>query len=125
MKSIQYRSVGEIAEVLQDMKSRGRSCSLLIGAGALIAAGIPTASGFVDLIKQRNPFAYARASKKTYPSCMAELTANQRRDLIAEFVDKAKINWAHIGIGLLMQAKYIDRVLTTKARHAGTIGQLG
>ena len=89
-----------------------------------IAAGIPTASGFVDLIKQRNPYAYARASEKTYPSCMAELTVNQRRDLIAEFVDKAKINWAHIGIGLLMQA-YIDRVLTTKARHAGTIGQLG
>ena len=113
MKSIQYRSVDEIAEVLQDMKSRGRSCSLLIGAGASIAAGIPTAAGFVDLIKERNPLAYARANEKTYPKCMAELLLNQRRNLIAEFVDKAKINWAHIGIGLLMQAGYIDRVLTT------------
>lgn len=35
---------------------------------------------------------------------MAELLLTQRRNLIAEFVDKAKINWAHIGIGLLMQA---------------------
>ena len=113
MKSIQYRSVDEIAEVLQDMKSRGRSCSLLIGAGASISAGIPTAAGFVDLIKERNPLAYARASDKTYPKCMAELLLNQRRNLIAEFVDKAKINWAHVGIGLLMQAGYIDRVLTT------------
>lgn len=113
MKSIQYRSVDEIAEVLQDMKSRGRSCSLLIGAGVSIAAGVPAAAGFVDLIKQRNPLAYARASEKTYPKCMAELLLNQRRNLIAEFVDKAKINWAHIGIGLLMQAGYIDRVLTT------------
>ena len=113
MKSIQYRSVDEIAEVLQDMKSRGRSCSLLIGAGASLAAGIPTAAGFVDIIKERNPLAYARASEKTYPKCMAKLLLNQRRNLIAEFVDKAKINWADIGIGLLMQAGYIDRVLTT------------
>lgn len=113
MNAIQHRSVEEIAEVLQDMKSRGRRCSLLIGAGASIAAGIPTAGGFVDLIKQRNPLAYSRASEKTYPKCMAELLLTQRRNLIAEFVDQAKINWAHIGIGLLMQAGYIDRVLTT------------
>ena len=39
---------------------------------------------------------------------MAEL-----RDLVAEYVDSAKINWAHICIALLFQAGYVDRVLTT------------
>ena len=37
----------------------------------------------------------------------------ERRDLIAEHIDKAKINWAHICLGLLIQAGYVDRVLTT------------
>src|SRR5262249_27191826 len=50
---------------------------------------------------------------KTYPKCMAELLLSERRDLIAEHVDAAKINWAHICIALLMQAGYVDRVLTT------------
>jgi tetratricopeptide (TPR) repeat protein len=44
---------------------------------------------------------------------MAELTLGERRDLIAEYVDKAKINWAHVGIACLMQTGYVDRVLTT------------
>lgn len=71
MDKIKYRSVEEIAEVLQDMKSRGRSCSLLIGAGVSVAGGIPSAAGFVDIIKNRYRLAYARASEKSYPKCMS------------------------------------------------------
>jgi Tfp pilus assembly protein PilF len=44
---------------------------------------------------------------------MAELTPGDRRDLIVKYVDKAKINWAHIGIACLMKEGYVDRVLTT------------
>ncbi|HVA00623.1 MAG TPA: SIR2 family protein [Terriglobia bacterium] len=44
---------------------------------------------------------------------MAELTLGERHDLIAEYVDNAKINWAHIGIACLIQGGYVDRVLTT------------
>jgi len=44
---------------------------------------------------------------------MAELMLGERRDLLAEYVDKAKINWAHIGIACLLQKGYVDRVLTT------------
>jgi tetratricopeptide (TPR) repeat protein len=113
MDTIQYRSIDEVAEVLQDMKSRRRGCSLLIGAGASFAAGIPTAAGFVQIIKERYKYAYARAINKTYAKCMAELLLSQRRDLIAQYVDNAKINWAHVGIALLMREGYIDRVLTT------------
>ena len=44
---------------------------------------------------------------------MSELTLSERRDLIADYVDKVQINWAHLCIALLMQAGYVDRVLTT------------
>jgi len=113
MGSIQYRSVEEIAETLRGRKARKRKCSLLIGAGVSATAGIPTAAQFVEIIKQREPLAYGRANEKTYPRCMAQLLRDHQRDLIAEFVDKAKINWAHIGIALLMKEGFVDRVLTT------------
>ena len=86
---------------------------LLAGAGSSYQAGIPLARGFVDDIKARFPEEYERAVKKTYPICMGELSASDRHDLISEYIDKAKINWAHISIAQLMRAGYVDRVLTT------------
>ena len=44
---------------------------------------------------------------------MAELAPTERRDLIAKYVDDAKINWAHIAIAQLIKHGYVDRVLTT------------
>lgn len=113
MSAIRHRSVEDIAETLQAMKSSKRGCSLLIGAGASLTAGIPTAAGFVDIIRERHKLAYGRAAEKTYPQCMAELLLTLRRDLIAEYVDRSRINWAHVCIALLMKSGFIDRVLTT------------
>ena len=113
MASIRYRSIDEIKETLQNAKSRERGCALLIGAGCSVKAGIPAADGFVEIIKDRYRLAYQRAAAKTYPKCMGELLLSERRDLIAQSVDKAQINWAHLCIALLMQAGYVDRVLTT------------
>lgn len=113
MASIRYRSVDDIGETLQNIKSRQRGCSLLIGAGCSVKAGIPTAAGFVEIIKEKYERAYQRAPAKTYAKCMGELLLGERRDLIARYVDKAQINWAHLCIALLMQAGYVDRVLTT------------
>jgi len=109
----QLRSIDEVAETLQNAKARGRGCTLLIGAGCSVKAGIPIAAGFVQVIKDRYPRAYERAATKTYPKCMSELLLSERRDLIAEYVDRAKINWAHLCIALLVQSGYVDRVLTT------------
>lgn len=113
MALIRYRSVDEIKETLQTAKSMKRGCALLVGAGCSVKAGIPTAAGFVDIIKERYKLAYHRAPTKTYPKCMGELLLSERRDLIAQHVDKAQLNWAHLCIALLMQAGYVDRVLTT------------
>jgi Tfp pilus assembly protein PilF len=113
MALIRYRSIEEIKETLRNAKSRKRGCALLIGAGCSVKAGIPTAAGFVDIIKDKYELAYQRAPAKTYPKCMGELLLSERRDLIAQYVDKAQINWAHLCIAGLMQAGYVDRVLTT------------
>src|SRR5262249_45245367 len=90
-----------------------RKCTLLLGAGASVKAGIPTAAGFVKIIRRHFPNAYQWAPKKTYASCMSELAAGERRGLIGDYVDRAKLNWAHIAIAQLMKSGYIDRVLTT------------
>ena len=113
MASTPYRSIEDITEVLQNAKLMKRRCALLVGAGCSVTAGIPSAAGFVEIIKNERHRAYERASPKTYPRCMGELLLSERRDLIARYVDKAKINWAHLCIALLMQAGYVDRVLTT------------
>jgi len=111
--TIRFRSVPAISQTLQNAKSRKRGCVLLIGAGCSVKAGIPAASGFVEIIKNRYSEAYQRAPAKTYPKCMGELLLSERRDLIGEYVDKARINWAHLCIARLMQEGYVDRVLTT------------
>jgi len=117
MSMIRYRSIEEIKETLENAKSRRRGCVLLIGAGCSVKAGIPTAAGFVEIIKEKYPHAFERASKEetypTYPKCMAQLLLSERRDLIAQYIDAAQINWAHLCIALLIQAGYVDRVLTT------------
>ncbi|MCX5890658.1 MAG: hypothetical protein NTY36_14605 [Deltaproteobacteria bacterium] len=107
------RPIEDIVETIQLAKAHGRGCSLLVGAGCSVKAGIPLASGFVELIKELRPSAYSRAEEKTYPKCMAELHLDERRDLISEYVDKAKINWGHVCMALLIQNGYVDRVLTT------------
>ncbi|HEY6252789.1 MAG TPA: hypothetical protein VI685_22760, partial [Candidatus Angelobacter sp.] len=107
------RTLDRIVENLRTARERGKKCSLLVGAGCSAAAGIPTAHGFVDEIRRKYPEAFTAAEVKTYAKCMAQLSVSERRDLIAKYVDSAKINWAHICIAQLMKYGYVDRVLTT------------
>ena len=108
-----FREIEDIVETLKNAKVRGKKCSVLIGAGCSVGAGIPSARGFVNIIKERYPRDYERADEKTYPKCMAQLSADEQRSLIVEFVDKAKLNWGHIALAQLMKEGYVDRVLTT------------
>ena len=109
-----HRSIDDIVEDLNVAKEQGgQNCCLLIGAGCSVSAGIPHAAGLVEIIRTNHPQAYARAKAKGYPQCMAELSPSQRRLLISQQVNQAKINWAHVCIALLMKHKFIDRVLTT------------
>jgi len=106
-------NMDDVVETVKNAKERGKKCTLLIGAGCSVTAGIPTAKGFVEIIEKDYTRAFKRARTKTYAHCMAELSLGERRDLIADYVDKARINWAHIAIAQLMKTGFVDRVLTT------------
>lgn len=108
-----YRTIDNVVATLKSVQRRGKGCAVLIGAGCSVKAGVPLAREFVKIIERDHPWEYSRAGEKTYPKCMAELSFDERRDLIAQHVDQAKINWAHLAIAQLMQGGYIDRVLTT------------
>jgi tetratricopeptide (TPR) repeat protein len=103
------RLIEDVVDSLRDGK-----CTLFIGAGCSVTAGIPVASEIVEYVGKRYKAAYRRAGEdKSYPSVMAELAPGYRRRVIAHFVDNAKINWAHIAIAQLIKEGYVDRVLTT------------
>jgi len=107
------RTIDDIAEAMSRHGATPRRCSVLLGAGCSISAGIPSASDIVRHIQTHFPAAYARASSHDYPDCMAALERGVRRDLIGTYIDKAKINWAHLALAQLIDGGYIDRVLTT------------
>ncbi len=106
------RPIDDIVETLHGARRDGRGCSLLIGAGRSVSAGIPSAAGFVERIEQLYPDKYEAAARKTYPDCMAALDDAERRYLLSEYIDTANINWANICIALLMHEGYVDRLLT-------------
>ena len=91
-----YCKIAHVVDSLKNGKKSGKKASLLIGAGCSVTANVPTAAGFVEEIKTRFKDCYRRAEDNTYPKCMAELAPGQRKTLIQEFVDNAKINWTHI-----------------------------
>ena len=67
------RTIEDIAEALGPHGAAPRRCSVLLGAGCSISAGIPSASEIVRQIKFKFPAAYARAASHDYPDCMAAL----------------------------------------------------
>ena len=107
------RAVDDIAEAMRPHGGIPRRCSVLLGAGCSISAGIPSAEEIVRHIQTHFPAAYVRASSPNYPDCMAALERGVRRDLVGSYIDKAKINWAHLALAQLIDGGYIDRVLTT------------
>ena len=76
------RDIQDVVETLKKAKDRGKACTLLIGAGCSVKAGIPLAAKFVDLISKEYPYKYSQVKEKTYPYCMAALSMGERRDLI-------------------------------------------
>ena len=105
-----------IEDIIEAVGPHGRAprrCSVLLGAGCSISAGIPSAADIVRHIEVNFPAAYARSASHTYPDCMAALERGARRDLIGGYIDKAKINWAHLALAQLIHEGYVDRVLTT------------
>ena len=68
------RNMDDVVETVKNAKERGKKCTLLIGAGCSVTAGIPTAKGFVEIIEKDYTRAFKRAKTKTYAHCMAEFS---------------------------------------------------
>lgn len=116
---MQTADLAEVYEAIGNARASGQKVSLLIGAGCSVTAGIPVASGIVKRISELFPAKHAAAAAlvsdavpPNYQQCMARLAPLERRRLMAEYVDNARINWAHIGIACLIRAGIVDRVLT-------------
>jgi len=86
---------------------------VLIGAGCSVSAKIPAASGIIDYIRDEYRDQYDASDDKTYPALMSQLSSGERRDVIAKFVDEARLNWAHVALAQLIAENYITRVFTT------------
>lgn len=101
-----------IVEEITNAKNHGHPVALIVGAGVSATAHIPTANGFIDVIKEQYAQKCASISPKTYADYMKILTPTQRKELINEYVDKADINQAHLYIASMVRDKIVDRVLT-------------
>jgi lipoprotein NlpI len=106
------REIADVLETVKRAKERDKACILLIGAGCSVKAGIPSAIEFIEIIRKTYPRAYERAEKKSYPHVLAQLSMAERHDLIREYINKAKLNWAHLAIAQLIKHGFVDRVLT-------------
>lgn len=117
-----YSEVGvvDVSELLLDISGAPLPCCLLIGAGVSKSAGIGLASDFVATIMKQHPAAYKRArascpngAAPDYGECMGMLTPAQQTALVRGAIERATVNWAHIGIALLEANGFIDSILTT------------
>ena len=46
------REIADVLETVKRAKDRDKGCTLLIGAGCSVKAGIPTAAEFVEIIRK-------------------------------------------------------------------------
>lgn len=107
------RTLEDLIFTLKNAKKRNINVNLLIGAGCSVTGGIPLANEMVNQLYNEYLLEMNRLNDNDYAKCMSLLTPVERREFISKFVSKSKVNWAHLGIALLLKHNYINRVLTT------------
>lgn len=122
--------VKHLAQYMKKAKEDNKPFVLFTGAGCSRSAGIPLASELVGEINQRYELDLIELSaldRSSYGRCMSALTKDDRRELLKGYIQKAKINWAHIVQALLLEKGYVQRVLTFNfdnilSRSCGLLG---
>jgi tetratricopeptide (TPR) repeat protein len=110
-------TVQEVAQLLKQSKENKKPYVFFTGAGCSISAGVPSATSLIEEIRTQFPIQVKNINhekdKYNYGKYMSALDKSERRELLKpHIVDNKKINWAHIALACLMQAGYIERVLT-------------
>jgi len=104
-------TIDHVVSSLKRMKDV-RGAVVLLGAGGSKSAGIPLAGELMEEIERE--FAPLPAGlPKTYADYMNFVPPGDRRTLLANHIDNARINWAHIALAQLIASGYVKCVLTT------------
>lgn len=109
-----YYSISHVENVI-DCLRQAKKVTFVIGAGASLSAGIPSASGFMEKIEQNFPSFWKEltvAERKSYGKVMALLSVNRRRDLIKPYLDHSNLNWGHIALASILRRFEVCRVLS-------------
>ena len=106
-----------LKDVIGAVRQANGECVVLMGAGCSLSAGIPLAGTLVQEIKNQHPEAYDRARQAAnrspnYNELMEQLSLSERQRLLSGYIEKSKINWAHLALAQLFANQKIDRVLT-------------
>lgn len=110
-------NVQEIAQLLKQAKENKKPYVFFTGAGCSMSADIPSATGLIKEIRENFPIQIKNIDeekdKYNYGKYMSALDKDERRRLLKpHIIDNKNINWAHIALACLIQAEYIQRVLT-------------
>jgi hypothetical protein len=123
----------DVLELVDAIENGKGKVAFLTGAGCSLSAGIPLAKSLVEEINSK----YTRVICRKIPiigerqdcgRCMGVLAIDERKELLAPYFRKEKINWAHIALASLMHKGFVRRVLTFNfdqvlARACGLLGQ--
>jgi tetratricopeptide (TPR) repeat protein len=128
MSRWQDRSLSNLDRILfalKEVKGKDKRATLFIGAGCSISGGIPSAEKIVEEHKERFHLQYEAATRRKtddetrtgekysiYPYFMRELEGTYRDEIISGYLEKSRINWAHVAIAQLIKHGYVGRVLT-------------
>jgi len=113
--AVPSRKIKEIAGHIRQSSAPGTRTSFIIGAGASVSAGIPTAAGLVEEIQEDFRLCLQgipEDSRSRYGACMAALTPAERESLIQPKLKDAKINWGQIALASMIKNDFVARVLS-------------
>ena len=109
----------------ESRKNRKARVTFLIGAGFSASAGIPTAGQLVKDVLRPHPLLEdvkpVPPEKSEYAFLMENIPPVVRAGIIREAIQKAedpdtkliRINWAHLLLATMVDARYINQILTT------------
>jgi tetratricopeptide (TPR) repeat protein len=111
--AIRISNITNVAHVMLDLKKRGHSTTLFIGAGVSVSANIPPSNEIINRIRIEHGPLVENMVNATYPAYMAALSHGQRKRMINEYIAGSKINLAHIYIANLVDKGLVDVIVTT------------
>lgn len=123
-------NIADLAEFIRKSKNNQKPFVFFTGAGCSLKGGIPLAKTLIEEMQKvfkTELKLLDDADRQNYGKCMAQIGLSDRREFLKNYIDNAKINWAHIALACLLKEGYIGRVLTFNfdnllARSCGLLG---